>query len=79
MISKNNLYLDITPIMSNFQLNYFQRLDMDESGAIEFDEFICLMEERVKQREEADKQVFIEAFNVFDKDGNGLITADELR
>ena len=54
-------------------------MDIDESGAIEFDEFICLMEERVKQREEADKQVFYEAFKVFDKDGNGLITADELR
>lgn len=52
---------------------------MDESGAIEFDEFICLMEERVRQREEADKQVFFEAFQVFDKDRNGLITADELK
>ena len=52
---------------------------MDESGAIEYDEFICLMEERVKQREEADKQVFFEAFQIFDKDRNGLITADPVR
>lgn len=31
------------------------------------------------QREEQDKQVFFEAFKIFDKDGNGLITANELR
>ena len=52
---------------------------MNESGVIEFDEFVRLMEERVQQREEADKQVFLEAFQVFDKDGSGLITAEELR
>ena len=46
---------------------------------IEFEEFVSLMEERVRQREEADKQLFLEAFQIFDKDGNGVITADELR
>ena len=49
------------------------------NGKIEFEEFVGLMEERVRQREEADKQLFLEAFQIFDKDGNGVITADELR
>ena len=49
------------------------------NGKIEFAEFVGLMEERVRQREEADKQLFLEAFQIFDKDGNGVITADELR
>ena len=51
---------------------------MDESGVLEFDEFISLMEERLKQRDEADQEVFYEAFKIFDKNEDGLITADEL-
>ena len=63
-----------------FYVNYrTQHLDVNGSGVIEFNEFQRLMEERVEQRKEADKQVFLEAFRVFDKDGSGLITAEELR
>ena len=37
------------------------------------------MREKVEEREKADKQVFFEAFQIFDKDGSGTITADELK
>ena len=37
------------------------------------------MREKVEERENADKQVFFEAFQIFDKDGSGTITADELK
>ena len=57
----------------------FQHLDCDKSGTIEFDEFEQFMREKVEERENADKQVFFEAFQIFDKDGSGTITADELK
>ena len=48
---------------------------------VEFDEFIKLMEERIDMRTMGpdQKDMFREAFKVFDKDGNGKISAEELR
>ena len=48
---------------------------------VEFDEFIKLMEERIDTRTMGpdQKDMFREAFKVFDKDGNGKISAEELR
>ena len=54
-------------------------MDCDKSGTIEFDEFEQFMKEKVEERDKADKQVFFEAFQIFDKDGSGTITADELK
>ncbi len=49
-----------------------QEVDIDGNGVIEFPEF-CLMMKRMKK--ESDSEMIREAFRVFDKDGNGQITA----
>ncbi|ORZ19442.1 calmodulin [Absidia repens] len=51
--------------------------DADGNGTMDFNEFISLM---VKKRRDTDAvQELLEAFQVFDKDGNNYISADELR
>lgn len=52
------------------------RVDSDDNGKISFDEFITLMARR-KKAEEAQKEL-IATFQIFDSDGDGEITADEL-
>ncbi|KAH7101568.1 calmodulin [Auriculariales sp. MPI-PUGE-AT-0066] len=53
------------------------RLDLNGSGAIEFSEFVSMMRQR--ERESDGEQEIREAFAVFDRDGNGFISAQELR
>lgn len=50
-------------------------VDHNMSGTIEFDEFLLMM----KMKEKDSMEELKEAFKVFDKDGNGLISALELR
>ncbi|KAJ3123441.1 calmodulin-like 3 [Physocladia obscura] len=52
-------------------------IDVDGNGAIEFDEFIDLMAR--KMREVDSEEELRSAFKVFDEDGNGFISAQELR
>merc|ERR1719427_954753 len=47
------------------------------NATIEFDEFLGMMEE--KMRSVIPDETLKEAFQVFDKDGNGFISLDELR
>ena len=51
--------------------------DDDGNGTIEFSEFLTMMEDKIKSTS-SDYEVR-EAFRVFDKDGNGFISAAELR
>ncbi|KXN66162.1 calmodulin [Conidiobolus coronatus NRRL 28638] len=52
-------------------------VDADGSGTVDFPEFLTLMARNMKN---ADSEEEIrEAFKVFDKDGNGYISAAELR
>lgn len=52
-------------------------VDTDKSGTIDFQEFLGLM--AWKMKESGIEEELIEAFKVFDRDGNGLISAHELR
>ena len=54
-----------------------QDVDLDGSGTINFKEFLYLMAKIMNDDET--EELLIEAFKVFDKDGNGFITSHELR
>ncbi len=54
-----------------------QEVDTDESGTIDFQEFLGLMAWKMKETDIEEE--LVEAFKVFDRDGNGLISAHELR
>lgn len=51
--------------------------DKDGNGTIDFAEFIEMMP--TQERDDNAEEEMLEAFRVFDTDGNGSITADELR
>jgi len=53
-----------------------QSIDADSSGTIDFNEFLDLMSDKRFQGPEKDE--LRQAFNMFDKDGNGVISASEL-
>ena len=52
-------------------------IDQDQSGSIEFSEFLQLMKRRMRDTETEEE--LIEAFKVFDRDSNGLITWTDLK
>ena len=49
-------------------------VDVDQNGSIEFDEFLLMM-----CRDEDSEFELLEAFKKFDKDGDGEVTANEVR
>jgi len=62
--------------MSKTTIDQLQ-VDTDGDGTIDFDEFVELMKNKMKGLD-AEEEIR-EAFKVFDKDGNGFISAAELR
>lgn len=52
-------------------------VDADGNGTIDFPEFLTMMSRKMKDTESEEE--IREAFKVFDKDGNGFISAAELR
>jgi len=54
-----------------------EEVDLDKNGEVDFEEFVTLMNRRSKETD-IEEEV-LNAFKVFDKDGNGLISNTELR
>jgi calmodulin len=56
--------------------NQINEVDVDGNGTIDFGEFLTMMAKKLKDtdREEEIRQ----AFKVFDKNGDGYVTSDEL-
>ena len=55
----------------------FGQVDVDGNGTIDFPEFLSLMARKMKDVDSEEE--LREAFKVFDRDGNGFISAAELR
>jgi Ca2+-binding EF-hand superfamily protein len=68
--------LDLHPSREELQ-DMINEVDVDGSGKIELPEFIQLMSSKGAPGN-PDDEIYA-AFRVFDKDGNGSISADELR
>eukprot|EP00931_Biecheleriopsis_adriatica_P109465 TRINITY_DN83720_c0_g1_i1.p1 TRINITY_DN83720_c0_g1~~TRINITY_DN83720_c0_g1_i1.p1 ORF type:complete len:175 (-),score=44.13 TRINITY_DN83720_c0_g1_i1:46-507(-) len=54
-----------------------REVDVDGNGTIDFFEFLSMMGRKLNDRESP--QAFVEAFRVWDKKGNGLISESDLR
>lgn len=57
---------------------WVSEVDKDGSGRVEFNEFVQLMHRSMKESKQ-DTDDVREAFKIFDKEGNGYISAAELR
>ena len=54
-----------------------REIDTDKNDSIDFNEFLQLMRKRMRDTDTEEE--LVEAFKVFDRDGNGLISAVELK
>jgi calmodulin len=71
---------DSSIITHPFAILFTSQADVDGNGTIDFSEFIQMMPAATKnERDEDAEEEMLEAFKVFDSDGNGMISSDELR
>jgi len=54
-----------------------QDVEVDHEGFIDFTSFLSIMAQKIKNSDTEEE--LIEAFKVFDRDGDGFITASELK
>ncbi|KAF9173213.1 hypothetical protein BGX21_004456 [Mortierella sp. AD011] len=63
--------------------NYLTEFDVDQSGTIDFEEFLSLANRLIKNKSanfsEEEVASFKECFDAFDRNGDGSISASELR
>ena len=78
LLSTCRLQIDGAPSIFciNVLTSYLQ-VDADGNGTIDFPEFLNLMARKMKDVDSEEE--LREAFKVFDRDGNGFISAAELR
>lgn len=53
-----------------------QEMDTDNSGTVDFAEFLAMMARRLMLSD--NEEEILQAFKVFDKDGNGVLSTQEL-
>ncbi|KAL2150466.1 hypothetical protein VTH82DRAFT_7029 [Thermothelomyces myriococcoides] len=68
--------LGLNPSEDELQ-DLISEVDVNKDGVISFEEFLALMSQTVKEVDS--DQELKNAFKVFDKDGSGTISSDELR
>ena len=68
--------LGVNPTVAELQ-DMINEVDTDGNGTVDFPEFCTLMARKMKDTDSEEE--LKEAFRVFDKDGNGFISAAELR
>ncbi|TMW85882.1 hypothetical protein EJD97_022335 [Solanum chilense] len=56
-----------------------QNIDVNDDGYVDFDEFGALYKMIFMDDDEDEDEDMLEAFNVFDQNGDGFITVDELK
>ncbi|XP_044498106.1 calmodulin-like protein 3 [Mangifera indica] len=56
-----------------------ERIDVDGDGCVDIEEFGTLYKTLMEERKEEEEEDMREAFNVFDQNGDGFITCDELK
>jgi len=67
--------LGLNPTMSEIE-DMINEVDLDQTGTVDLEEFIKMMSIKTKPANANDEMR--SAFNVFDKDGSGTISVDEL-
>ncbi|KAJ7555742.1 hypothetical protein O6H91_05G052800 [Diphasiastrum complanatum] len=69
--------LGITPSTTQLEA-LIERVDTNKNGLVEFSEFVDLIAPELANQVTYNDQELLRLFQVFDKDGNGFITAAEL-